>query len=263
MHAERMAAMAGETAGDEEGSEGGAGQGQSGVTVSGARFQQLLEDEYGENEDGALDDDEIEGPMNMENMESILDEFLEEQQAEKQFLDSIVEPQELIGGKKHDSVPRVIEETKAIIARHYLNDEDAESDTSAGDSQEDESKNWDCESILSTLSNVSNRPGKIVKIPKVKKAAAANKDLPAIAESGSDAEEDDDAVELPDVITERPKDESSEDKRLRKAGVKEMRRICRRMKKESKEMYKHEAAKLSSSSKGNGDVREKLRIVRL
>lgn len=265
MHAERLAAMAGETAGDEDGSDDGAGPGQSGDTVSASRFEQLLEDEYGDDETGALDDDEIEGPMNMENMEAILDEFLQDQQAEKQFLESIAEPQEAIC-RKLDSVPRVIEETKAIIERHYLNDDDGEADTSEGESEEDESKNWDCETVLSTLSNVSNRPGKIGKIKLVKKATAANKDLPAITESGSDAEDEDkedDTVELPDVVTERPRGESSEDKKQRKAAVKEMRRICRRMKKESKEMYKQEAAKLSSSAKGNGDVREKLRCVKL
>merc|ERR1712139_182454 len=113
-----------------------------------------------------------------------------------QMMESLVEPKE----GRLDDVPRVIDETKAIIERHYLNDEE-DAATSEGESEEDDSKNWDCESILSTLSNVSNRPGKIGKIKVIKKQTPT-KDLPAIAEKGSDAEEEeeDDAVELPDVV---------------------------------------------------------------
>merc|ERR1719440_1858346 len=122
----------------------------------------------------------------------MLDEYLEERDFEKQKLESLFQPQE----SKLDDVPRVIEETKAIIERHYLDEADEDAETSEGESEEDESKNWDCESILSTLSNVSNRPGKIGKIKVIRKPAAP-KDLPAITETGSDAEEEEeDAVEL-------------------------------------------------------------------
>merc|ERR1712232_583630 len=97
------------------------------------------EDEYADEEIGAMDDDEIEGHITLENMEDILDEFLEERDAEKQQLESIFEP---IKGK-YDDVPRVIDETKAIIERrnmdHFIADEDAE--TTDGESEEDESKN--------------------------------------------------------------------------------------------------------------------------
>lgn len=255
MHAARLAAMTGED-GDEGDYEGCAD------VVDSAHFQQLLEDEYGDDEIGAMDDDDIEGHITMENMEDILDEFLEERDAEKQQLESIFEP---IKGK-YDEVPRVIEETKAIIERHNMDhsvvDEDAE--TTEGESEEDESKNWDCETVLSTLSNLSNRPGKIERIKIVKKPA---KELTSIAEDSKDDDEDDDddddVIELPDVITERPKNESPEDKKTRKASVKEMKRICREMKKKSKETYKNEAKKLAGSQVGTGDVRQKLRCQKL
>jgi len=219
----------------------------------------LLEDEYADEEDFALDDEEIEGEMTMENMEAMLDEYLDNRDAEKQKLDSINEPMP----GKYDNVPRTLEETRAIIQRHYMNDDEADADTNiSSDSEEDESKNWDCETVLSTLSNLSNRPGKINKIKRVKKPTP-DKDLAAIKEDGSDAESDDeDVVELPDVVTDRPANESAEDKKIRKTAVKEMRRICRKMKKESKEMYKNEAAKMNKKQ-GVGDVREKLRVFRL
>mmetsp|Transcript_43172 Transcript_43172/g.68247 ORF Transcript_43172/g.68247 Transcript_43172/m.68247 type:complete len:480 (+) Transcript_43172:63-1502(+) len=255
MHAARLAAMRGDA--DDEGDYEGC------ADVSNTEhFQQLLEDEYGDEEIGAMEDDEIEGHITMENMEDILDEFLEERDAEKNELESMFEP---IKGK-YDEVPRVIDETKAIIERHNMDhsviDEDAE--TTEGESEEDESKNWDCETVLSTLSNLSNRPGKIERIKKVKKPT---KELTSINEDGKDDDEDeddsDDVIELPDVITERPKNESAEDKKARKASVKEMKRICREMKKKSKETYKNEAKKLSGAQVGTGDVRQKLRCQKL
>lgn len=262
MQASRFASMAGgegdDDEDDEEGSEGApAGDG----AVSSAQFEQLLDDEYADEEIGDLEEDEIEGNMDLENMEDVLDEFLEERQADKHMLESLYEPTE----GKLDDCPRVTEETKAIIERWYEKETEEDEDTSEGESEEDESKNWDVETVLSTLSNVSNRPGKIGKI-KVLKKPAPTKELPAIGEDASDADNEDeepDTVELPDVVLERPKNESTEDKRQRKAAVKEMRRICRRMKKESKDMYKQEELKMSKRSQGNGDVRDKLRCVKL
>jgi protein LTV1 len=254
MHAQRIAASRGDV--HDEGSEYSEGPHEPSAPISSERFEQLLEDEYGDDEDGALDDDEIEGHITLDNMDAILDEYLDDKQAEKAWTESILNPKE----GKLDDVPRVIDETRAIIAKHYEGEQD-ETDTSEGESEEDESKNWDCESILSTLSNVSNRPGKIGKIKVIKKPAPA-KDLGAIVEKESESEEEADTVELPDVVTERPKNETAEEKKQRKAGVKEMRRICRKMKKESKDMYKQEAAKLAST-KGSNDVREKLRCVKL
>jgi len=220
-----------------------------GEPVSAVRFEQLLENEY--------NDDEIEGHITMDNLEDVLDEYLEERQAEKEMMESLYEPQH----QGLDDVPRVIEETKAIIEKHYLDEDDENAETSEGESDEDESKNWDCESILSTLSNVSNRPGKIGKIKIIKKPAPT-KDLAAIVEDDSEEDKDEDAVELPDVVTERPKNETSEEKKQRKAAVKEMRRICRRMKKESKDMYKQEAAKLHSKN-STCDIRENMRCLKL
>jgi len=225
--------------------------------VSAAEFDQLLEDEYGDDGDGALEEEEIQGPVDIENMGAVLDEFLEESLADKMKWETLLEPQE----QKLCDCPRVIEETKALIARHYEVEDAADEDTSEGETNEDESKNWDCETVLSTLSNVSNRPGKINKIKSSK--VKPGKDLPAIVETGSDSESDDDAVELPDVVTERPKNETPEEKKLRKAAVKEMRKICRKMKKESKEMYKVEAAKLSAKKANGCDVRQGLRTNKL
>jgi len=265
MHAQRMLAMAaGEPGDDDDEPYIEEGEGMAAAPITAARFERLLENEYAEEEEGALDDDEIEGPVDLEDLEGILDEYIDERNAEKKFLDSVVEPQR---DGKLDDCPRVIDETKAIIARLGYDNLDEDPETSEGEPEEDESANWDCETVLSTLSNVSNRPGKISKIKLVKKNGPENPNLAlaAIVENDSDEdEEEEDIVELPDVILERPRDESAEDKKLRKASVKAMRQICRQMKKESKTTYKTEEAKLKSTkSRSVGDVKDKLRVMKL
>lgn len=220
-----------------------------------ADFAKFMENEYDEDEIGACDEDEIEGHMTLDDCEDVLDEFLDEQKAEREELISLYEPQR---GWKDDE-PRVIAETRAIIEQYYMQQvEGEEDDTELGSDSEDESKTWDCESVLSTLSNLSNRPAKIGRIPRVKKQSA----LKSVKEQDdSDEEEEANVVELPDVITVRPKGETAEEKKARKASVKEMRRVCRRMKKESKETYKQEAAKLPGQV-GSADVRQKTRAIR-
>ncbi|CAK9075983.1 unnamed protein product [Durusdinium trenchii] len=223
----------------------------SGAKPKDEDFDQFLADQYGDDEIGARDEEDIEGHVALDD--DVLDEYLEEKHAEQQELYSLYEPQR---GFKDDE-PRVIAETRAIIERHYL-EEESEEETESGDESDDESKTWDCETVLSTLSNLSNRPGKIGKVKTIKKPQAPT--LKAVTESGGEDDEPEDVVELPDVVTERPKDETAEEKKARKASVKEMRRICRKMKKESKEMYKKEAAKLPGH--GGADVRQKTRAVK-
>lgn len=230
-----------------------------------AEFDEFLAEEYGEDAIGACDeDDDIEGPVTMEQCEDLLDEYISGREAEANMLHSINEP------KKGclDDVPRVIEETRAIIEKFYSRHEDSGEETSSGEASEDESRTWDCESVLSTLSNVSNRPGKIGRIKSLKKPAAAP--LGAIQEAShkseqkakDDSDDEDSVVELPDVVTIRPRGETAEERKLRKAGVREMRRVCRKMKKESKEMYKSEAAKMPGQQ-ATADLRAKVRCLKL
>jgi len=240
--------------------------------LQGKDFAKFMVDEYAEEEVGACDDEEIEGHVSLENCEELLDEFLEERQQERRTMHSIFEPMP----GKHDDVPRVIEETKAIIENHYKKDVEGEAEEISSEESEDESKKWDCETVLSTLSNLSNRPGRIgrIKLEKIKPDKKPGVMLNPVREGGDGAEEDEqedadncsgedsDVVELPDVNTNRVKGETAEERRQRKAGVKEMRRICRKMKKESKELYKAEAQRLPGQV-GGPDIRAKLRVLKL
>jgi len=235
-----------------------------GEAVNDADFEQFLADEYGEEEIGACDEEEIEGNVSLAKCEAVLDEYIHNKQAEAEKLHSISEP---LKGTKDDA-PRAIDETRALIEKFYDKEVEEEEDASSGeDSDEDEDRLWDCETVLSTLSNLSNRPGKIGRIKIVKKPAAALKPLKEDADGEEDEKEGDDGdeaegiVELPDVITTRPRGETPEERRARKASVKEMRRVCRRMKKDSKEMYKAEASKLPAQT--GADVRGKARCFKL
>lgn len=118
---------------------------------------------------------------------------------------------------------------------------------------------------MSSLSNLSNRPGRIQKIKvlgnKIPKPA-----LKPLKEEGKDEEgsgdSDEEVVEIPEAITHRAKDETAEEKRARKASVKEMKKVCRQMKKESKETYKKEAMKMAGSA-GGSDIRQGQRLMKL
>jgi len=229
-------------------------------------FDDFLENEYAEDEIGACDDEEIAGHMTFQDADDVVDEYIEEQKNENQLLYSENEP---IAGK-YDNVPRVIEETRAIIEKQRLDEERREDDDDAtetvrSDEETDDSHLWDCETVLSTLSNISNRPGKIGKI-KVGSLGKKKEELPKLDEEAEQEDDEssseDDIIELPEVILERKKGETPEEKRERKNSVKEMRRVCRRMKKESKEMYKAEALKLPGN-KATSDLKFKTRYQRL
>jgi len=230
------------------------------IAANTAAFQEFFANEYLDDDDiGELDDEEIEGEIGMEAIEEVADEYIAEKKAEREEMLSIVDPRH----GKLDDVPRVLGETRAIIEKHYT-EMASDSETDEGEEDGDESKNWDCETVLSTLSNLSNRPAKIDKF-KIKKPDPKIKTI----QEGDEKEEEEassseeEVVELPEVQLERPKGETSEERRERKKAVKEMRRICRKMKKESKDTFKAEADKLAKKKVGTDDVRQGLRKLRL
>lgn len=232
--------------------------------VTDEQFEQFMVEEYGDEEIGGCEEEEIEGQVGIDKVEEAVDEYLANKKAELEKNFATMEPI----NRKLDSVPRAVDETKALIAKHYNEVEAVDLEEVSDDgSEDDESKLWDCETVLSTLSNLSNRPGKIGRIKLVKKPEApALKTLQEAPNAEKEAEESEESeeeiVELPDVITVRPKGETPEERRLRKASVKEMKRVCRRMKKESKDMYKTEAMKVAAQPAG-GDVRAKTRCLKL
>jgi protein LTV1 len=110
---------------------------------------------------------------------------------------------------------------------------------------------FDCESILSLRSNLSNHPGKVGRPDRIKPVSEKPaKPLPEITEE--------DAVELPEVSTFRPRGETADDRKARKDAVKEHKRLCRSLKKETKEAFKTEKKK-NAVAPNAGDLREGVR----
>jgi len=125
---------------------------------------------------------------------------------------------------------------------------------------------WDCETILSTRSNLSNHPGKI-EVKKLGARAPLKKivegDEDEASEDDEDEEEEEEVVELPELVLLRPKNETAEEKRLRKQAVKVHKRLCRQMKKKNKLLYRAEELKMKQRDVVKGDVRDKLTKVPL
>jgi protein LTV1 len=124
---------------------------------------------------------------------------------------------------------------------------------------------WDCESVLSLKSNIYNHPVTLTEPPRAARAgviALDRRGFPAgallprrgwparVDEGGSGEEEESEgggeeeaAARPPPPPTDRPKDESAEEKRARKGAVKEARRAARASKKELKTAFKGAAGR--------------------
>ena len=121
---------------------------------------------------------------------------------------------------------------------------------------------WDCETILSTYTNIYNHP-KLIEIPskiKLDKRGIAINEIPEDKESVDQKENDDgnvcesDEEDTTIVISNyRTKSETAEEKRARKKAVKESQRMRRQIKKATKEVFKEEQSreeKLGAGKRG-------------
>ncbi|XP_028788325.1 protein LTV1 homolog [Neltuma alba] len=155
-------------------------------------------------------------------------------------------------------------------AQRYENEEEEEEEEEEEDKDvvmeesSDESEVWDCETIVSTYSNLDNHPGKIGAPEATRKkklsqavSAAMSSSSHKISLKGKEkipldflpgsrmpAAGKEKAVNTMKAEQHRRKQhgqESKEEKKERKAAVKEERREARRLKKEMKGLYNHEA----------------------
>lgn len=266
---------------DDEEDDGEAGPRAQRSAKADAEFLEMLE-EYDDDEIGCLSEPETdegeERDQVLEKCDEVAEMYCADKEAENKKMAMLFDPHEVgkyavlvdrDAGLEVEPVP--FEKTRALAERYMEADSDAE--TSDGENTEQylstshqtEKDDWDCESILSTYSNTSNRPGRIIrpKIAKPKKKAVD----PVIEEKEENEESDDSAddraVALLDASTERPKNETPEEKKVRKAAVKALRQECRKLKKESKDTYKKEASKLSKTQIGTGDLRTQVRSIKI
>nr|CAG4647178.1 EOG090X08PQ [Megafenestra aurita]SVE92481.1 EOG090X08PQ [Megafenestra aurita] len=210
------------------------------------RFEQLMV-QYDDDEMGALDCEEIEGHISIQDSEVLkLAEAYENEKTEGLKL-----------GREIGKVARnEVEEGVERYLENYESDQEDDSDTS--DEGEPERK-WDCESILSTYSNIYNHP-KLISEPRISglltvcpktgiplnvlgKPGLTKKFLDQLdQETGAkkDCVETQSIISTLSTISIRPKDETPEQRKDRKLLVKEYRRERRIEKKANALAFKEE-----------------------
>lgn len=122
-------------------------------------------------------------------------------------------------------------------------------------------KQWDCETILSTYSNIYNHPHRIEINSKVrvdKKGMAVIEAEEEVKEDeGIESEGEDDGVTISNL---RTKGETKEEKKVRKQAVKENARVRRQVKKATKEIYKDESLKEKKILLANSNQKNLLKL---
>ncbi|XP_015754755.1 PREDICTED: protein LTV1 homolog [Acropora digitifera] len=205
-----------------------------GLKLIDERFEKLME-QYDEEEIGALDHEELEGTLNpnSERLVALANEFFESRK--KQGLADI-------------------EEVEADSRRNndYIADGDQSTDSSVEMEKihEKTKEKWDCESILSTYSNLYNHPTLIKDPPKPKPIKLSKFGIPLGVFSNvglSKKDEDDLEAESEQMDTVqnavRHKNETKEERKMRKQEVKIDRKVRRMEKKANKVAFKSEKIK--------------------
>nr|CAG4651104.1 EOG090X08PQ [Simocephalus serrulatus]SVE94329.1 EOG090X08PQ [Simocephalus serrulatus] len=210
------------------------------------RFEQLMA-QYDDEEMGALDCEEIEGHITLQDSEVLkLAEAYENEKTEGLKLGRAIG--KVARGEVEDAVERYLE--------NYESGDETDSESSTEGEPE---RKWDCESILSTYSNIYNHPklisepqnSKIIKVcPRtgvplnvLGKPGLTKKFLDQLnEETGTkvDCVETQSIISTLSTISIRPKDETPEQRKDRKQLVKEYRRERRKEKKANALAFKEE-----------------------
>jgi len=114
------------------------------------------------------------------------------------------------------------------LAKRLLNEPEATTTITIEDDEKNDEK-WDCETVLTTYSNIYNHPKLITQIPTNKIRLSKKTGLPLadknkIPNKEEIVEEDNDTNQQ-SMIFQRKKDETSEERRARKHAIKEIRRV--------------------------------------
>ncbi|KXJ14785.1 Protein LTV1-like [Exaiptasia diaphana] len=199
-------------------------------------------EEYDEDEIGALDHEEMTGTVDPDS----------------QILNALAEDFEHHVPKVHFADVDGTKQDKAKTSRQAKNKSSSEDDS---DDDEDimridvtPKEQWDCESILSTYSNLYNHPTLIKEAPKNKSIKLSTKTgIPLGVIPGKTSAKNNNCSEDMDVdiakqcTGPRPKHEDKDDKALRKRAVKEQRRARRVEKKSNKLTFKAEQKRQEQS----------------
>ncbi|XP_078437028.1 low temperature viability protein [Wolffia australiana] len=224
------------------------------------QFDLLMLYEYGDDSDSNSDSD---GDFHVQtNREEVLKEF---PQDELEY----IAPADLLRQEQAAIDPLLAESTAAVLlkcteyAQMYDQEDENKEDLVPYEESSEESEIWDCETIVSTYSNLDNHPGRIEapgkprmkrQVPDLASAVFGEKKtvialrgkemlpvdfLPRSRKTPAEKERKPAAVGC-DQLKRKP-DESKEEKKERKAAVKEARKEARLAKKQLKGLYKCES----------------------
>uniref|UniRef100_U3KDX4 Protein LTV1 homolog n=1 Tax=Ficedula albicollis TaxID=59894 RepID=U3KDX4_FICAL len=200
------------------------------LTLLDDRFEKFYE-QFDEDEIGALDNVELEGYINTDNarLQEVLDDYYKEKAKNCVKLDAL-EPDEDLDSPANEESEEEKEEIVTVVI-------------------EEPKEKWDCESILSTYSNLYNHPTLIKEPSKPKPIKISQKTgipLHVLPEKGLTAKQVErmqmiNGSDLPKASTQpRSKAESKEDRKARKQAIKEERKERRMEKKANKLAFKQE-----------------------
>ncbi|KAK3511033.1 hypothetical protein QTP70_029220 [Hemibagrus guttatus] len=203
------------------------------LTLLDDRFEKFYE-QFDDDEIGALDNAELEGFIDPSSMrlEEIIHDYFKEKEKEIQKPEQLGPPE----------LPSLKEEEEE--------DEEQEMETLVIEKPPEDK--WDCETIISTYSNLYNRPKLIEDPPKQKQIRVSSKTgipldvLPKRGPTGRQVErmERINDLDLPRVSTQpRCREECKEDRKLRKQAIREERKERRMEKKANKVAFKQEKQK--------------------
>ncbi|XP_057503665.1 uncharacterized protein LOC130787291 isoform X2 [Actinidia eriantha] len=237
------------------------------------QFDMLVQQEYGTDGDGDNDYDNFmaEDECHESLAEKLNHALKNRTTADLELNGEYKVPADLLHNKEKPENAELVNSAADVIrkcmeyAEMYEHD-DPDEDVMVVEESSDESEVWDCETIVSTYSNLDNHPGKI-EAPEVRRkkklaetvSGALNASSHVISLKGKaklpvdylpQAQNKKYAVENVKDVTasgmepqtrKQHGQESKEEKKERKIAVKEERREARRVKKEMKELYKGEA----------------------
>ncbi|NXN94323.1 LTV1 protein, partial [Rhinopomastus cyanomelas] len=200
------------------------------LTLLDERFEKFFE-QFDEDEIGALDNVELEGYISTDNtrLQEVLNDYFKEKAKDSVKMDAL-EPYEDPDSPLNEESEEEKEEIVSVVI-------------------EEPKEKWDCESILSTYSNLYNHPTLIKEPSKPKPIKISQKTgipLHVLPEKGLTAKQVErmqliNGSDLPRVSTQpRSKDESKEDRKARKQAIKEERKERRMEKKANKLAFKLE-----------------------
>ncbi|KAL1740040.1 Low temperature viability protein-domain-containing protein [Schizophyllum fasciatum] len=234
-----------------------------------SQYDQVMAKEYGDEdeEDEEEEEDDIdEVPdliLSRPDFENMMDEFLNDFELLGRKMRPKLEGD--TGVEKLDTFRRALGAVREIDLRETPDRETNEEEISS-DSEEEKEDRWDCESILSTYSNLENHPrliraresatrrNKKAAVPHIaldpktglpivtppsalpnSKSGPHSKAPPAFDDDSSGSDTETEATQRRTIT--RPKNESAEDKKARKAAVKAERQARRVEKKATKEQF--------------------------